>query len=413
MKNVFFTLLYSSLFLNATAQRPFIYKEYYDTINKAELAIVELNFNEAYKIYVQVFERFEKRHLSDLHNASLCAILDGEYSKAKEWICEMIKNGVELNALNTRYFKKLPDSVWVDIKQNYNFYRQIYLSQIDSSYVSILDSLRKREQNYISQSKSQNTYDSLIYEHAKLLHTLISEKGISPVPIYDKRQYLPIDVLRHHFGLRNRLKFPDQNNINLNTEPYRSMQFAQYDLEPLLLQAVFNGELSPHFLGMAMSHSELDSTRQLGGFTLIVDLDTKTITYESTSKENLEQIDQYRKSIGLESIHDAIKKDIDIALYYNYESFPFDEEIRRNKEIGYTKEALKSIKVGTSEFRELSLKAVNVAADIRETFFRENPMEIKQKLDEEKLIVDNKWTLLKEFHLSQNTTLKMIIPPSE
>ena len=29
-------------------------------------------------------------------------------------------------------------------------------------------------------------------------------------------------------------------------------------------------------------------------------------------------------------------KDIDIALYYNYESFPF-EEIRRNKEIGYTK----------------------------------------------------------------------------
>ena len=59
------------------------------------------------------------------------------------------------------------------------------------------------------------------------------------------------------------------------------------------------------------------------------------------------------------------------------------------------------------------MKAVNVAADIRETFFRENPMEIKQKLDEEKLLVDNKWNLLKEFRLSQNSTLKLITPPSE
>jgi hypothetical protein len=267
--------------------------------------------------------------------------------------------------------------------------------------MAILDTLREREQTYLINRRAKESYDSLIYEHAKVLYALISERGISPVPIYN-RHYFPVDVIRHHFGLRNQLKFPEENGIDLNAEPYRSMEFPQYDLEPLLRQAVFNGDLSPQFLGSAMSHSELDSTRQLGGFTLYVDLNTKTIKSESTSEENLKQIDQYRQSLGLEPVRDAAKKNIMVALYYNQESFPFDEIIRRYKEIGYSQKALKSLEQESKEFDILAISSIGVSREIRESFFKRNSFRIERKSDDEFITIENKWDLLKEFRFSQN-----------
>lgn len=396
--------------LNATNSRGSNnYSVYYKAINQAELRIAELDFHEAFRLYKQAFTSFEKKRLSDLHNASLCAILIGEYAHAKDWIAEMGMKGFDINKLNTKYFKTLPDSIWKEIQQNEGSYRQIYLTRIDSSYINIIDSLREREQDFLVGMKSQESYDSLIYENAKALYALISERGIPPVPVYD-RYPLPIDLIRHHFGLRNRLKFPEVYEIDKSTEPYFSMRFSDYDLEPLLREAVFSGDLSPQFLGTAMSHSELDSTRQLGGFTLYVDLNTKTIKSESISEENLKQIDQYRQSIGLESIRDAAKKDIMVALYYNQEAFPFDEHIRRDKEIGYSQKVMESLEPNSKEFDSLARASIRVMSEIKETFFQQDNFIIERKSDNEHLKVENKFDLLKEFRLSQNSVQIIIIP---
>jgi hypothetical protein len=384
------------------------YFEYYKMINQAELSIFELDFHNAYNTYKKAFETFEKRHLNDLHNASLCAILIGESAQAKEWIMEMISKGVSITSLNTSYFKKLPESEWNIIKQSEPILRQIYQSKVDSSYFNTLSALAAREQEFSSSQKSQTSYDSLLYEHAKVLHALISEGGIPPVPIFG-RFHLPIDVIKHNFGLRNRLKFPNENEIDLETEPYKSMDFSLYDLEPLLRQSVFNGDLSPQFLGSALSHSELDSTRQLRGFTLYADLNTKTITYETVSEENLKQIDQYRQSLGLESVCDAAKKDIMVALYYNQESFPFDEHIRRDKEIGFSKKTVASLKPNSKEFDSLARASIRVMSEIKETFLKNNSFEIERKADNECITIENKYDLLKEFRISQSIVQKIIL----
>jgi len=385
------------------------YAEYYNTINQAELRVVDLNFKEAYNTYKQVFPTFEKRHLQDLYNATLCAIHIGEYRQAEAWINEMITKGAELTQFNTKTFKMLPDTVWFRIKQNYNLLRGLCIARVDTSYKAKLNILREQEQLYLVNKRSQESYDSLVYEHAKVLYALISEHGLSPVPIFE-RAPLPIDVMRHHFGLRNRLRFPQENGIDLDAEPYRSMNFAQYDLEPLLRQAVFSGDLTPGFLGHAMDHGELDPNRKISGFVLYVDLNTRTVTHDSISEEKLNRIDLYRESIGLESTRDAAKKDIEVALFYNQETFPFDEFIRKFKEIGYTKKAFDSIKFGSAEFDSLSMKAASVLFDTKQAFYKTNTFKMDSKLDDKTVTFENKWEILKEFRFNQTIAYKAVIP---
>ncbi len=406
------TILLHIALLSASAQAHLPYRAYYDSINQAELSVVELNFQRAYGIYRHAFSAFEKRHLNDLHNATLCAILVGEHVQAKEWIMEMITKGVDINTLNTHYFNKLPEPFWEEIRQSNNFLQSVYLSRIDSSYIAILDTLREREQSYLIYRKPKESYDSLLYEHAKVLHTLITERGVPPVPIYG-RFLFPIDVLLHHFGLRNQLKYPMENNIDLHAEPYKSMEYSRYDLEPILREAVFNGDLAPQFLASAMAHSERDSTRQLGVFSLTVDLGSKTITSESTSEENLKQIDEYRLSLGLESARDAAKKDIRTATYFNQESYPFDEHIRRFREIGYNLKTLKTLGLGSEGFRQLSLKTFRVLREIEESFYKNNSFSIESNLGKESIYVENKFDLLKGFRFSQSIVNHNLTPEAE
>ncbi|NHB70277.1 hypothetical protein [Perlabentimonas gracilis] len=409
---IVFSILFHITLLSSSAQTQQTYRAYYDSINVAELSVFELNFHKAYDTYSRTFSRFEKRHVNDLHNASLCAILIGEHAQAKEWIMEMITKGVDVNTLNTRYFKELPEPIWEEIRQSSSFLRSIYHSRVDSSYMATLDTLREREQDFLINRKPKASYDSLVYEHAKVLHALVSERGVPTVPLYG-RFHFPIDVLLHHFGLRNQLKFPNENDIDLDAEPYKSMDFSQCDLEPLLREGVFNGELTPQFLASAMAHSELDSTRQLGAFWLTVDLGSKTITSESTSEENLEQIDLYRQSLGLESARDAAKKDIMAAHYFNQESFPFDEHIRRFREIGYKKKAVKSIESGSKVDHQLNLKAFRALREIQTSFFESNRYRVESNSGKESLTIDNKLSLLKEFRFSQSIVIHRLTPEPE
>jgi hypothetical protein len=410
MKRIFIVSITLQLLFttNAFTQFPLNYRAYYDSISLAELRTVELDFQNAYTIYQKTFSEYEKRHLNDLHNATLCAILVGENNQAKVWIMEMITKGVDISTLNSHIFKKLPENIWAEIKQNNNFLRSVYLSRIDSNYYKVLDSLRAREQDYLINRKSQTSYDSLIYEHAKVLHALIKVKGISPVPIFGKFQ-LPLDVLLHHFGLRNRLKYAQQSEIDLSVEPYKSMDFAPYDLEPLLTQAVFNGDLSPSFLASAMAHSELDPARQLGAFTIIVNFDNKTITLESASDDNLNKIDLFRKSIGLEAASDAAKKDIFVALYLNPITFPFDEHIRQYKEIGYNKKKLEFLE--KEEFLKISRVAARMGLEIRLKFLKSDTNSINCNSDKKSLYIENKFDILKEFRFSQSIVQSLYLIP--
>ncbi|BDX38796.1 hypothetical protein CYCD_21510 [Tenuifilaceae bacterium CYCD] len=381
------------------------YIPYYKAINEAELCVVELNFNQAYKIYSKAFEQFDKHQRTDLYNASLCAILTGNNHQAKLWIKELIGLGFALPSFKGNIFQQLPLNEWDDIKSVYDSLHNVYRASLDLTYLAALDTMRIREQRLVQ--GAQNRYDSLLYMHAKVLHHLITEKGI-PKGTEFEEQPLPLDVFRHHFGLRNRLKYNMLNGIDTVAEPYKSMCFKTYDLETLLKEAVFRGELSPNFVAACIDHSELDRTKQQGVFEISIDLNTKTIKYLEPEPKELELIDAQRISLGLESCRDAAKKDIEVALYYNQEKYPFDELIRRSKEIGYSKAAIIALSNNIVERDKLTMAFLDMVNEIRREILYNENFSAKNHLENNPVF--NKWELLKQFRLTKSIVVKHIEP---
>ncbi|BDX39655.1 hypothetical protein CYCD_30100 [Tenuifilaceae bacterium CYCD] len=380
------------------------YASYYKTINEAELCVVDLNFEQAYRLYYTAFDRYEKHRIADLHNAALCAILTGQFNQAKLWIEAQVIQGVSVEDFNVSTYKQLPDSIWSDIRSRYDSLRSIYFSRMDVEFKSILDTMSNEEQRYVYLDKKQ--YDSLVYEHAKVLHRLISERGIPQVPMFEG-QLLPADVIRHHFALRNQLKYCSKSGIDITVEPYCRMAFNKYDLEPLLVDAVFCGNISPNFVAMCMEHSELDSARQLGSLEVYIDFNTKTLIY-NYPKYSIETVDKYRNYLGLESLRDAVRKNYEIALYYNQTTYPFDEHLRRFKEIGYTKSNY--TRLSKEEQNKLFFESIDITQKIRKTFF-DKGINIYPNGDSKPIYIESKGRLLKEFKISQTSRKVSLNPP--
>ena len=396
MKNLILGLAFVGFLKNSFSQ-PTDYMPYYKAINEAELQVVELDFANAYKIYSQTFKEFGKPQRNDLYNASLCAILTGDTQQAKFWIKKLITMGFTLENFKAKTFKRLAPLEWEEIKADYDSLHYIYRSSLDLTYLAALDSLRAREQRLVS--GEQCRYDSLLYVHAKLLHRMITERGI-PSGFEYGGQPLPPDVMLHNFGLRNRLKYCERSGIDTTAKPYKSMNFRIYDLEPLLKDAIFKGELPPQFVVEWMSYSEIDSTRQYLAFGLDVNLNTRKITPVEPTQNSLKLVDSYRYSVGLESCRDAAKKDIRVALLYNQEKFPFDEFIRRFKEIGFTEKADKSFKRPSPEAQEFDLASIRVIHEITMNALKNDNVRLKKNnRDKYPIYIENKWELLKQFKL--------------
>ncbi|BDX39696.1 hypothetical protein CYCD_30510 [Tenuifilaceae bacterium CYCD] len=383
------------------------YAPYYEAVNQAELRIVELDFEGAFGIYSQVFPLYEKHRISDLHNASLCAILIGKYDYAKQWMKEQVSFGIPIDEFKGSIYRKLPDSCWRELEQEYDSLRSIYYSNTNVEFKRILDGLRGPEQQYMKLSK--NLYDSLIYEHAKVLHRTILEKGIPKVPMFEG-QLLPVDIMRHHFALRNQLKHFEQFSIDTSSNPYRNMNFSDYDLESILIKAVFNGDISPQFIAMCMEHSELDYTKAIDVFYIIIDLEKKTIKKVINKNIDTIQVNSYRKYLGLESLEDALRKNFEIALYYSQGLFPFDEHIKRYREVGYTESEMTRLGLYSDEFDRRAISGNQISREIK-TEYLNKWKELNDTRDNSPLCIQNPLILLTEFKISQTSVKKTLIPP--
>lgn len=315
------------------------YVRYYDMINRAELKIADCQFDSAFIIYCKIFDRYEMQEKNDVFNASLCAIHAGQMEKAAFWIKKSIAMGLELEDFQTKTFKKLPEEYWENIKYEYRVLHMLYIANYDSLYKSIFDTLRIKEQELVHFGKKR--YDSLLYENTKVIYDLIKNRGIPNIGMFDG-QKLPLDVMRHHFGLRNQLKCNDIYGIDLNSEPYKSMDIDNYNIEQLLINAVYRGEISPHFVSICMAHSECDSSRQLGTFQVFIDFNKRTIVPDYLLYDT-SAVNAYRRYLGLETVNDAMKKNYEVALLYNPTKFPFDDYLRKFKEIGYSKSIVEKL----------------------------------------------------------------------
>jgi len=362
MRNLMAFLLIGSLFLPFSCYCEKDYFFYYQIVNRAELEVVQLNFKEALTIYQNAFKNFEKHRTSDLYNATLCAVLTGNLSYARNSINELITMGYTLKDFTCKTFKGLPDEFWKGVENQYDSLHSVYMNKIDNSYIAKLDTLEKQEQCLVH--GKQSSYDSLVYEHAKTLYMLISEKGVPKIAMFEHHK-LPIATIRHHFGVKNLIKY--SKKIDKSREPYKSMDFAKYDLTSLLIKAVHNGDIDPNFVVICMEYNEMDKKKQLGSFNIDIDLGTKTIGLNYPKDIDIKAINVLRKSIGLESLQDAVKKSFKVKAYYCKEKFPFDEFLTKLKNTGISIKTFKD----TTDF-DIKAKFIDVSIEIEEEYLKNN-----------------------------------------
>lgn len=316
------------------------YLPYYRAINCAELAIVEFRFARALSIYDSIFVQFPKRHSRDLYNAALCALLCQQPQKAQQWIMDRIAQGASIKSFKASTFMQQPPEFWHAIEQHYDSLRAIVLATRNQwgGFKAVLDTMDSREQRaLVDERLGEAGYHALLYAHAQQLYRLIDSAGVPPIAMFGPGQQLPVGVMRHHFGLRNGLS---TGMLDTSVAPYRAMDMHRYDVEPLLLKAVHNGDIVPDLAYMYTTHN--DSSTTMGSrhlYQVNIDLNTKTIAIEPNKRANIGKENIRRSLYGLPTVEDALRKDVHLVLYYNQDCYPFDEHIQSDLAINFTNSA--------------------------------------------------------------------------
>ena len=170
----------------------------------------------------------------------------------------------------------------------------------------------------------------------------------------------------HHFGLRNQLK---NGMLDTSVMPYCHIDMSRYDLEPLLIKAIFNGDIAPNIAYQYVKHSDSPSimgSRHL--YSVNIDLNKKTIDIEPNQRANIDEENARRRAFGLPTIEDALRKDIDVVIYYNQDCYPFDAHIQSDLALNFTQSAYDSLP--QNEKNQLLLKRMEAYDKVKTEYMK-------------------------------------------
>ena len=298
------------------------------------MAIVEFKWNRALSIYDSIFSVFPKRHNRDLYNASLCALLSNKHQRAQALIREQIARGITIKKLNADVFKQQAPEFWIPIERCYDSLRNVFEAESKrwEWFKTELESIEQKEQEAINDEHlSLSGYHNLIYANAQCLYHLIDSAGVPPIALFEKGQILPVGVLKRHFKFFSQLR---RGDLDTNIQPYKDMKMYRYYLEPLLRKSVLNGDLQPDLAYFYVN--DFRQSLQDCAYDIKIDFNTRIVRTVENKHVNIDNENKKLKQYCLPSLSDALKKDIDMLLYYNQEYFPFDAYINADKELGYT-----------------------------------------------------------------------------
>jgi hypothetical protein len=141
---------------------------------------------------------------------------------------------------------------------------------------------------------------------------------------------IPIALLRHHFGVMHQYKYSSKYKLK-----EKNLDFSPYDLQPILLQAILNGEFSPLTYINCVEYNEFDKNKDFGKITINIDLEKKEVKITYPSKAELLVINENRKEACLESFEDASLKCPEVKCFLD--NYPFNEHIALCKKLNISK----------------------------------------------------------------------------
>ena len=262
------------------------YLNYYETINKAEIESLDLNFKASDSIYQIAFELVEKPFKEDFLLASINSEKLNDNQKTFEYLKKGISNGLTLKRIKKTLTKFKKSKEWKALNKEYNSIRENHLKTLNLPLRKEIKKMLEKDQAsrhpIFGSGKKSKKIDN--YNFNRLLE-IINENGGKWTGFSTIGETLP------------KGKYDVTGNIALMILHFDKEQIEQ--LKPYMLKAVIEGEMYPYHFARAIDYKNIFKCQIYGTY-----LGGKYIT-EICDCENAEK---ERKKIGFEPIAEYYRK---------------------------------------------------------------------------------------------------------
>ncbi|TPE45191.1 hypothetical protein [Pontibacter mangrovi] len=278
---------------------------YHPKINKAELLVVEGQYEEALEAYEQAFDAVPSPFARDYYNAAICALLQDKERKAFNYLEELVQKGVSLEYLHGQ---PVLDSLegsrrWRKFAKKYPKRRTKYEHTYNQELRADLDELYARDQYFRQAEGGMRVHGDTIRKieeaNTKLLLGWVKEFGYPGedlIGVADTLEQLP--------------------RFSIVIERQTKMRKG-HDFTEVLLEAVQQGRMAPQPAAYLLDQQ---AGRNKYGSRAFVKIHCRSCSDDEelgqlddylvmkVSEEEQQLIDKRRKELGLEPLEDYKRK---------------------------------------------------------------------------------------------------------
>jgi hypothetical protein len=310
------------------------YRNYYKTINRAELKIVDSLYNDALTRYDSAFSIVAKPFGKDFHNAALLAIIIRNDDKAFGYLNKLMEKGLDMDYFNREIFNSLRNNQkWNDFSKKYEANHEKIMKSFDLELRRELEAMQRKDQSldWLRISNIQQNKDSftiLVYKNMERINELIKTKGFpdeNKLGVIRLPHYSPLWIPLMHYIQTQQIVLSDSRKdlIDKGAPSYNiekaGIDYKKYNLSAMLMNASIEGKFPVH------SFANMEEQKYIPikyGCLIYVEIDGNR-EYIKYSNTEAHQIDSIRNKIGLESLSDYRKK------FDFFENLP-KNDVRRN-----------------------------------------------------------------------------------
>lgn len=260
------------------------YLNYYETINKAEIANLDKEFRKSDSLYKVAFRLVDKPFKEDFLLASINSEKLKDHKKTLEYLKKGVNKGLTLRRIKKTLTEFKKSEEWKEVKTEYSSLRKSHLKTLNlplrEEIFEMIENDQKVRASIFGNFKQMKKIDS--YNYYRLLE-IIKENGNKWPGFSIIGETLP------------KGKYNVTGNIALMILHFNKAQIEK--LKPYMLQAVLDGEMYPYHLARAIDYKnkcQIYGTYLDGGYMFEI------CDCEKANKE--------RKEIGFETIKDYYRK---------------------------------------------------------------------------------------------------------
>ncbi|MCB0753547.1 MAG: hypothetical protein KDC52_18895 [Ignavibacteriae bacterium] len=276
------------------------YLNYYESINKAEIANLDKDFKKSDSLYQIAFGLVEKPFKDDYLLASINSEKLNDNQKSYEYLKSGISYGLTIKRIKKELSKFKKSDQWKLLKKEYESIRSEYLNSLNLTLREELLEMVKKDQAVrhpiFGSAKKMKKTDNENYK--RLLEIIEQNNGEWPnrFTIGDgnengKYAFGEITIMLHHFS---------KEQVN--------------GLKPILITAILKGGLSPYNVAYPLDYknSKNIGERKRGNTTFLYSCNILGSYKKSSNKEivicDYEKAEKERKEMGLEPLDDYFRK---------------------------------------------------------------------------------------------------------